>query len=210
MEISRLDRNINWKRLNDYVKESLRYDENGHDYQHIKRVLKTALAIADECANVDYDVLVAACLLHDIANRDGKLKDHHLASAEESSNIVPLLGFNEAKTKKIKIAIEDHVAFADTINRPFGLQIESKILRDAHSLDNLGSFGLVKRINLCMREKIPIFISPEDKVNDSIYGHIKFLLSLPEKMQTDAGKKLADKRVIILQEFLAGLSQEDE
>jgi hypothetical protein len=61
-----------------------------------------------------------------------------------------------------------------------------------------------------MREKIPIFISPEDKVNDSIYGHIKFLLSLPEKMQTDAGKKLADKRVIILQEFLAGLSQEDE
>lgn len=210
MEISRLNRNINWKRLNDYVKESLKYDENGHDYQHIRRVLKTALAIADECANVDYDVLVAACLLHDIANRDGKLKDHHLTSAEESAGIVPLLGFDETKTKKIKIAIEDHVAFAQSINRPFGLQIESKILRDAHSLDNLGSFGLVKRINLCMKEKIPIFISPEDKVNDSVYGHIKFLLGLSEKMQTDAGKKLADQRIVILQEFLAGLEQEDK
>ncbi len=210
MELSHLDRNINWKRLNDYVKESLKYDENGHDYRHIRRVLKTALAIADECANVDYDVLVAACLLHDIANRDGKLKDHHLTSAEESLGITPLLGFNEAKTKKIKVAIEDHVAFAETINRPFGLQIESKILRDAHSLDNLGSFGLVKRINLCMKEKIPVFITPEDKVNESVYGHIKFLLSLPEKMQTDAGKKLADERVEILKVFLAGLEKEDK
>lgn len=210
MEINHLDKSINWKRLNEYVHESLKYDESGHDYEHIKRVLKNALAIAEKCLNVDYDVLVAACLLHDIANRDGKLIDHHLTSAGEAETIAPLIGFSELKTKKIKLAIEDHVSFAAAPFRLGGMQIESRIIKDAHSLDNLGSFGLVKRISLTIKERIPIFKSKEDKANQSVYGHIKFLLDLPNKMLTEEGKRLAEQRVEILKEFLNGLEREYE
>jgi uncharacterized protein len=203
-----LDKNVNWKRLNDYVKESLKYDENGHDYEHIKRVLKIALKIADSLSGVDYDILVASCLFHDIANRDGRLIDHHLASAEEAFAIAPLLGFSEEKARKIKIAIEDHVTFTNSPKRPLGMQIESQILRDAHNLDNLGSFGLVKRIILASKDKIPIFESKNDNLNESIYGHIKFLTNLPGEMLTQEGRKMAEERVKILREFVAGIEKE--
>jgi uncharacterized protein len=209
MEIERLSREINWKRLHTYVKESLKEDKTGHDYGHIKRVLKIALQIASRCENIDYDVLVAACLLHDIANRDGIIKDHHLASAEETLAITPLLGFSEIKAKKIKAAIEDHVTYGKAVREDYLMQIESKILRDAHNLDNLGSFGLIKRIYMCQREHVPIFNSKEDKVNESIYGNVKFFLDVPEKMLTSEGKIIAEKRVKILKDFLKGLEGED-
>ena len=41
--------------------------DSAHDKEHIYRVLYSALDIAQGEAGVDYDVLIAACLLHDIA-----------------------------------------------------------------------------------------------------------------------------------------------
>ena len=40
--------------------------DSAHDREHVYRVLYTALDIAREEENVDMDVLIAACLLHDI------------------------------------------------------------------------------------------------------------------------------------------------
>jgi uncharacterized protein len=47
--------------LNQHLKDS------AHDRQHVDRVLYTALDIAAHEENVNYDVLIAACLLHDVA-----------------------------------------------------------------------------------------------------------------------------------------------
>ncbi len=40
--------------------------DSAHDAPHIGRVLRTALDIAGHEAQVDEDILTAACLLHDI------------------------------------------------------------------------------------------------------------------------------------------------
>ena len=40
--------------------------DSAHDREHIYRVLYNALAIARTEENVDYDILIAACLLHDV------------------------------------------------------------------------------------------------------------------------------------------------
>ena len=40
--------------------------DSAHDREHIYRVLHSALAIAKTEENVDYDILLAACLLHDV------------------------------------------------------------------------------------------------------------------------------------------------
>lgn len=40
--------------------------DSAHDKEHIYRVLYNALDIASKEENVDYDVLICACLLHDI------------------------------------------------------------------------------------------------------------------------------------------------
>ena len=52
-----------------------------HDKEHIYRVLYNALNIAQAESNVDYDVLIAACLLHDIG-RDEQFKNPKLDHAE--------------------------------------------------------------------------------------------------------------------------------
>ena len=41
-------------------------EDTAHDKEHIYRVLFNALEIAKTESNVNYDILVAACLLHDI------------------------------------------------------------------------------------------------------------------------------------------------
>ena len=41
-----------------------------HDKEHIYRVLYNALEIAKTENNVNYDVLIAACLLHDIGRKE--------------------------------------------------------------------------------------------------------------------------------------------
>lgn len=203
----RLDKTINWQRLNDYVKESLKYEKTGHDYNHTKRVLKIALEIADKCENVDYNILVASCLLHDIANRDGRIPEHNIASGDESETIVKLLGFNDEKALKIKQAIWNHVFREDNIENNL-LQIESKILMDSHNIDNLGSIGLIKIAARSLKKELPIFTTKEDSLGDSIYGNIKFLLSMPQRMLTQEGNKIASTRIKILKDFLEGLEKE--
>jgi len=40
--------------------------DSAHDAEHVHRVLRSSLAIAEGHPEVDMDVLLAACLLHDI------------------------------------------------------------------------------------------------------------------------------------------------
>ena len=44
--------------------------DTAHDKNHIYRVLYAALTIAEHEAAVDYDCLIAACLLHDIGRKE--------------------------------------------------------------------------------------------------------------------------------------------
>ena len=45
-------------------------EDSAHDREHIYRVLYTALEIARTEQDVNYDVLVCACLLHDIGRKE--------------------------------------------------------------------------------------------------------------------------------------------
>lgn len=45
-------------------------EDTAHDKEHIYRVLYNALEIAKTENNVNYDVLIAACLLHDIGRKE--------------------------------------------------------------------------------------------------------------------------------------------
>ena len=47
-------------------------DDAAHDKEHIYRVLYNALEIAKTETDVNYDVLIAACLLHKKGSRNNK------------------------------------------------------------------------------------------------------------------------------------------
>ena len=55
----------------------MRDADGAHDCEHVYRVLGVALDIAATEAQADVDVVIAACLLHDIARRD-QLRDKHV------------------------------------------------------------------------------------------------------------------------------------
>lgn len=42
-------------------------NDSAHDKEHIYRVLYNALRIAKTEENINYDILISACLLHDIS-----------------------------------------------------------------------------------------------------------------------------------------------
>jgi uncharacterized protein len=203
MKIPKLSSSINLKELKKIVEKGLKRDKSGHDYAHTLRVLGNALEIAKSYSNIDYDVLVTACYLHDISYKDGFVKDHHLVGVKIALPILKEINFPEEKIKRVQIAIEDHVGNVSTpIRRNEELQIESKILRDADNLDALGEMGIERQLAFCKEHNIPLFKSKEDKFNDSVYGGVKEILTWADKMLTPEGKAIGKERTEIMKSFL--------
>ena len=57
-----------YNKIEQYMHLSM--EDSAHDKEHIYRVLYVALDIAKYEKNIDYDVLIASCLLHDIGRRE--------------------------------------------------------------------------------------------------------------------------------------------
>ena len=118
-----------------------------HDGEHIRRVLYAALDIAGYEESVDYDVLIAACLLHDIA-RPVQMKDPSRKHAPEGADMARefLLsnGFGAEFAGRVADCIRVHSS-ADASARG---SLEAKILFDADKLDTAGALG-VARILMC-------------------------------------------------------------
>lgn len=204
-----INKKINWIKLDNLVKDSLKEDKSGHDYAHSQRVMKIALNLAKYYDNIDYDILVASCFLHDISYRNGFIKDHNLVSAGYAPEFLKKISFPEEKIAEVQIVIEDHVGImVKSIRKNSELRIESKILRDADNIDALGSIGLIRMISFCAYKQFPYFTSKKAGFNDSVYSGIKALTSWPEKMLTPEGKKLARDRLKIMFDFLNEMEKE--
>lgn len=193
-------------KIDELVKEKLKNDKTGHDYAHTKRVLNNALKLLENYPEADKEILVVACLLHDIAYEDGPVRQHHLVGARKAEKILKNFNFPEEKIKKIFLAIEDHVGQTiSPIRKNEELQIESKILRDADNIDALGENGLKRMIAFTKHQNIPDFISKEDGLDQSLYGNLKALLTWPEKMLTPEGKSLGRQCLQPIKEFMKQL-----
>jgi len=205
----RMDKKIDWTKLNRIVKEILKNDKSGHDYAHSIRVLKNAEEIVKSYRGTDLEVLTAACLLHDIAFKDGWVQNHHIIGAEQTPYFLEQVNFPYAKIKKVQIVIEDHVGqMVKPIRKNYELSIESKILRDADNIDALGSIGLIRMISFCAANNIPYFKLLNDGWDDSVYGGVKSLLSWADKMLTPEGKEIGESRLPVMRDFLKQLEKE--
>lgn len=202
---------FNWKKLDRYVKASLKNDTTGHDYKHTKRVLKNCLLLVGK-QPVDREVLIASALLHDISYKNGYIKNHHLVGAKMAPKILAKMGFPAGKIKKVVLAIEDHVGnFMEPVRKNSQLQVESTILRDADNLDALGEIGVQRQKQFSKMQKVPNFISKDDKVNESLYGSLKFMLAWPDKMLTKQGRRLGRERLQPIKDYMQKiLAQSDE
>ena len=85
--------------------------DSAHDKEHIYRVLYVALYIAEQERHFDYDVLIAACLLHDIGRQEqfeNPSLCHAVAGAERARKFLLEKGFPEKFADKVSSCIKAH------------------------------------------------------------------------------------------------------
>lgn len=200
--------------IENYMLSCLR--DSAHDREHIYRVLYTALEIARSEHDVDHDVLIASCLLHDIARAeqfDDPKVCHAAAGGEKAYHFLVEHGFSDSFAEKVKHCIQTH-RFRKN-NEP--QSIEAKILFDADKLDAAGAIGIARTLIYKGIVSEPIYtVMPNGSVSDgandtapSFFQEYKYKLeNVYSKFYTRKGKELAWKRKDTAVRFYESLLQE--
>ncbi len=146
--------------IENYMKECVK--ETAHDTEHIYRVLGNCLKIAANESQVDYDILLAAALLHDIG-RDGQKKKHNETGAQAAEDFLKTTVFPPHKIKAVYDAIFTHS------NSSYGQQktLEAKILYDADKLDAVGVMGISRSLIGIGNYNNPMYVIKDGKIDTS-------------------------------------------
>ncbi|WP_035693109.1 HD domain-containing protein [Flavobacterium sasangense] len=195
-----------------FVKNQLTHAEGGHDWFHIERVYKNALLIAEE-EECDLTVVKLAALLHDIADSkfhggDESVGPKTARTFLESQNV------SEAIISHV-IAIIENISFkGGNFEKDFHSK-ELEIVQDADRLDAIGAIGIARTFNYGGFKNRPLYnpnIQPNLNMSKEEYKNSESptlnhfyekLLLLKDKMNTETGKKIAQKRHDFMVTFLS-------
>jgi uncharacterized protein len=199
----------------EYVSGLFLHEATGHDISHTLRVLKNAESIqASEGGNLF--LISLASLLHDAD--DIKLFPEEQGRLLHASAFSDKCGLKPTEKEAI-LQIISEVSFKgqDTPSVPSSL--EGKIVQDADRLDALGALGIARAFaygGAKGRKMYDPSLPPQLHMDEKQYrasqgttiNHFyEKLLLLPDLMNTQAGKKAAERRkeymVSFLEEFYA-------
>ena len=194
----------------EYIKEIFSGDSSGHDYYHTVRVYRIATEIAKQ-EYADVNIVQLAALLHDVD--DKKLSPETHATKKNAVDFMTANGV-DADIINIVCKIIDEVSFAGT-DSVVPSTIEGKCVQDADRLDAIGAIGIARTFAYGGSRGRKIYdpdIKPrigmskeeyQKNMNSTSINHFyEKLLLLKDMMNTTAGKKMAEHRQAIMQEFL--------
>ena len=194
----------------EYIKEIFSSDSSGHDYYHTVRVYRIATEIAKQ-EYADVNIVQLAALLHDVD--DKKLSPETYATKKNAVDFMTANGV-DADIINIVCKIIDEVSFAGT-DSVVPSTIEGKCVQDADRLDAIGAIGIARTFAYGGSRGRKIYdpdIKPrigmskeeyEKNMNSTSINHFyEKLLLLKDMMNTTAGKKMAEHRQAVMQEFL--------
>ena len=190
--------------------------DSAHDKEHIYRVLYNALEIAKSEKDVDYDVLISACLLHDIGRKE-QFEDptlcHAQVGGEKAFKFLTEHGFNVEFAEQIKHCIVTHRYRKNKLPQ----SLEAKILFDADKLDVSGALGIARTLMYKGIACEPMyFVLPngmvsngENDIEPSFFQEYKYKLEkLYSNFYTERGAEIAKCRQSAAAEFYNNLYQE--
>lgn len=154
-----------YRLLEDYMLSCM--GDSAHDKEHIYRVLYSALEIAgEEEQEVDFDVLICACLLHDVGRRE-QFEDpslcHARVGAEKAYRFLVEQGFEEEFAARVRHCVLTH-RYRNN-NEPETL--EARILFDADKLDVTGTIGIARTLFYKGRVSEPLYtVDEQGRVQD--------------------------------------------
>lgn len=191
-------------------------EDSAHDKEHIYRVLYSALEIAKGHENVNYDILITACLLHDIGRKE-QFADprvcHAMAGSEKAFRFLTANGFSAEFAEQVRHCILTHRFRKATPPQT----LEAKILFDADKLDVTGAIGIARTLMYKADMAEPLYhVLPSGEIADgtedlgpSFFREYKFKLEkLYDKFYTTQGAELAQKRQAIAAAFYENLYRE--
>lgn len=194
-----------------FVRDTLKNAEGGHDWWHIHRVWTNAKLIAQtEKANLL--IVELAALLHDIA-------DSKFHNGDEE--IGPLTAGNYLQSVNVDADVIVHVqqiirymSFKSSFDKPSFHSPELAIVQDADRLDAIGAIGIARAFTYGGFKGREIYnpeiepnlnMSKEEYKNSpapSINHFYEKLLLLKDKMNTATGRKLAQQRHQFMEAYL--------
>lgn len=141
-------------------------EDSAHDKEHIYRVLYNALRIAKKERDVDYDVLICACLLHDIGRKEQFANPelcHAVIGSEKAYAFLVSNGFENQYAEKVMHCIKTHRYRKNNLPE----SLEAKILFDADKLDATGAMGIARTLIYNGYLSEPIYsLLPDGSVSD--------------------------------------------
>lgn len=203
---------MNIQLIDQYVKNKLSEDRTGHDYMHIKRVLKNADMIMDELDIDDNQkqLVYATILVHDLS--DYKLIDD-IETAENKT--IDLLQTADVKKEDIDtiMYIVRNMSYSSNIEGKKNLNQLGQIVQDADRLDAIGAIGIARTFYYGGSKKSPMYTEfepnkdapksiDEYKKSSSVLEHYyEKLIHISNLMNTDPAKKIAKERHEIMENF---------
>ncbi len=195
----------------DFVKDELKNAEGGHDWFHIERVYKNALLIS-ESENVDKTVVALGALLHDIADSKFNNGDETIGP-KKAKDFLSSENISEDIIGHVLKIIENVSFKGGNKNQEFHSK-ELEVVQDADRLDALGAIGIARTFNYGGYKNRKLYdpeIAPNLKMTPAEYkasnaptiNHFyEKLLLLKDRMNTETGRKIAEKRHIFMETFL--------
>lgn len=203
-----------YQAIENYMRSCM--DDSAHDCEHVYRVLYNALQIAKAEEAVDYDILLAACLLHDIGRKE-QIADpslcHAAVGSEKAYRFLLELGMEQEFAESVRHCIMTH-RFRKNLPPQ---TLEAKILFDADKLDVTGAIGIARTLMYKGTVTEPLYrLLPDGTISDGTQdiGHSFFreyqfkLKNLYGRFYTQKGAALAKERQAIAESFYQSLYRE--
>lgn len=194
--------------LNKKLVELFKYENTGHDINHLNRVYEYAVEIQKNEGG-DLYVIAVSALVHDL---------HRLMSNQQKRYVAPEDSLDFAK----QILLDCHVdlnklnAILDVVKnhsnkKNKNLSLETLIIQDADVLDTIGEIGLKRTLTYCKANGIPI-TSPKPldcaeyipDINPISTCHYIFRTMIPNasNFYTATAKKMAKNGIKVLEDFV--------
>ena len=188
--------------------------KGGHDFDHIIRITKLAKFIASKERNVDKDILIASCLLHDVARKmedEGKCKNHEEEGSKMTPSFLKRINFPKNKIEQVAYCVRIH----RKSKRIQARTMEAKILQDADKLDIFGAIGIARTFSehakdmVIHSDKSRKLKSVEDYNTDSALEMIRSLLYAKTSFfNTKTARNIEKKRLEFIRGFVNQFDKE--
>mmetsp|Transcript_13861 Transcript_13861/g.23423 ORF Transcript_13861/g.23423 Transcript_13861/m.23423 type:complete len:317 (+) Transcript_13861:334-1284(+) len=207
------------KKTEEYVRGEIEKagNDSSHDWWHIVRVRNLALTLAKEegLATETLETVQLAALLHDL--HDWKYSGSETAGAEAASAFLSEQGY-PANMIEVVVSTIQRVGFKDELEGAPALPVwpELAVVQDADRLDAMGAIGIARCLTFGGSRSRVLHdpsVEPRHDLSKADYCDANFkqttinhfpekLLKLRGLMKTTAGRRMAEERHTVMEDYL--------